>query len=94
MVTILPCYLCAMVRREIEIDEDTDRILTQLASEYGDLSLALAELVHAQEGPEDFANRSEEAHEIALRTARDSSKADFREGRTLSWNDVKARNRL
>ncbi len=47
-----------MVRREIEIDEDTDRILTQLASEYaGDLSLAVAELVHAHEGLEDFANR-------------------------------------
>ena len=74
-----------MVRREIEIDEDTDRILTQLASEYaGDLSLAVAELVHAHEGLEDFANRSDEAQESALRTLRGSSEADYREGRTLS----------
>ena len=35
-----------MVRREIEIDENTDRVLTELASEYnGDLSHALADLV-------------------------------------------------
>lgn len=33
------CYPCGMVRRQIEIDEDTDRILTELASEYeGNLS--------------------------------------------------------
>jgi hypothetical protein len=79
-----------MVRREIEIDEDTDRILTQLASEYeGDLSLALAELVR-----EGFASRSEVAGETALRAMRDSSEADFREGRTFNWKDVKARNDL
>jgi len=54
----------------------------------------VADLVHAHERLEEFANRSEEADEIALRTARDSSEADFREGRTLSGNDVKARNRL
>jgi hypothetical protein len=68
-----------MVRREIEIDEDTDRIPTQLVSEYaGDLSLAVAELAHAHEG----------MHED-LRC-----EADFREGRTLTWNDVKAPNGL
>jgi hypothetical protein len=40
-----------MVRREIEIDEDTNRLLTELASEYeGNLNLALADLVHAREG--------------------------------------------
>jgi hypothetical protein len=84
-----------MVRREIEIDEDTDRILTELASEYeGDLSLALAELVRAHEGLEDFASRSEEARENALRALRDRSEADFREGRTSTWKDVKARNSL
>jgi len=84
-----------MVRREIEIDEDTDRILTQLASEYeGNLSLALAELVRAREGLEDFASHSEEVRESALRTLRDRSEADFREGRTTTWNDVKIRNGL
>jgi hypothetical protein len=62
-----------MVRREIEIDEDTDRMITEL---------------------EDFANRSEEVRENVLRTLRDASGADFREGRTSSWEDVKTRNGL
>jgi hypothetical protein len=62
-----------MVRREIEIGEDTGRILTEL---------------------DDFANRSEAACEFALRTTRDRSEADFREGRTLSWKDLKTRNTL
>ena len=82
-----------MIRREIEIDEDTDRLLTELASEYeGDLSLALADLVHARQGLEELADRSELEREDALRTLRDKSEADFREGRTVTWQDVKARN--
>ena len=84
-----------MVRREIEIDEDTNRLLTELAAEYeGDLSSALADLVHAREGLEEFAERSEAAHESTLLAMRDRSKADFREGRTVTWEDVKARNGL
>ena len=89
------CYSCGMVRREIEIDEDTNRLLTELASEYkGDLSLALADLIHAREGLEEFAERSEAAQESTLRAMRDRSEADFREGRTVAWEDVKTRNGL
>jgi hypothetical protein len=84
-----------MVRREIEIDEETDRLLTELAFEYeGDLSLALADLVHTREGLEEIADRSEAEHESELRVMRDRSEADFREGRTVSWEDVKARSGL
>jgi DNA-binding phage protein len=84
-----------MVRREIEIDEETDRMLTELASEYeGDLSLALADLVHAHEGLEEFAERSEAAHESVVRALRDKSEADFHSGRTVTWEDVKDRNGL
>ena len=43
---------------------------------------------------EDFAERSEAAHENALRVLRDRSEADFREGRTVTWENVKARNGL
>ena len=89
------CYPCCMVRREIEIDEDTDRILSELASEYkGGLSQALAELVHAHEGLEAFAERSEAEHQSTLRKVRDRAEQDFREGRTVSWEDVKAKNGL
>jgi DNA-binding phage protein len=91
----MTCYPCGMVRREIEIDEDTNRLLTELASEYkGDLSQALADLVHAREGLEEFAERSEAAHENTLQAIRDKSEADFREGRTVPWEEVKARNGL
>jgi hypothetical protein len=84
-----------MVRREIEIDEDTNRLLTELASEYkGDLSRALADLVRAREGLEELADRSEAAHENALRTQRDRSEAGFPERRTVTWEDVKARSGL
>ena len=83
------------MRREIEVDEDTNRLLTELAAEYeGDLSSALADLVHAREGLEEFAERSEAAHESTLVAMRDRSDADFREGRTVTWEDVKTRNGL
>jgi hypothetical protein len=84
-----------MVSRKIEIDEETDRILTELAEEYqGDLSRAVADLVHAREGLEQFADGSEAAQEQALQGMRDRSEADFRDGRTIGWEDVKARNGL
>jgi hypothetical protein len=84
-----------MVRRAIEIDEDTDRLLGELASQYdGDLSLAVSELVQAYKGIEGLADRSEEAVEDALHVLRDKAEADFREGRTLTWEQVKARNGL
>ena len=82
-----------MVRREIEIDENTDRVLTELASEYnGDLSHALADLVHAHQALEEFAGRSEENYGNATLILRDKAETDFREGRTVTWEDVKASN--
>lgn len=84
-----------MVRREIEIDEDTHRILSELASEYhGDLNLALKDLVLVREGLEELAEQSEAVQENALRSLRDRPEADFAEGRTATWEQVKARNRL
>ena len=84
-----------MVRREIEIDDDIDRLLTELASEYdGNLSQALAVLVHTHEDLESFADRSEAAQETTLRAARDQAEADFLEGRTVAWEQLKARNSL
>jgi hypothetical protein len=84
-----------MVRREIEIDDETDRILTEIASDYkGDLGMALSDLVQTRGALEDFAERSEAAHEGALGSLRDRAEADFREGRTVTWKDVKASNGL
>ncbi len=84
-----------MVHRDIEIDEDTNRLLTDLASDHdGNLGLALADLVHAREGLEEFAERSELACEPGLRVLRDKAETDFRDKRTVSWKDVKACNGL
>ncbi len=84
-----------MVSRHIEIDEDTDRLLTELASKYeGNLSLALTDLVHVREGLDEFVQRSETEHESALRAMRDRSESDFQENRTVSWTDLKTLNGL
>ena len=81
---------CGMVSRQIEIDEDTDRVLTELAAEYeGDSGLALADLVYARGGLEEFAQRIEEEQGNALRLLRDRDEADFRENRTVPWDEVK-----
>jgi len=97
-----------MVRRELEIDEETDRLLTELASEYeGNLSWALSDLVHAREGIEDLAAKRSCIRSDAA-PLRDRSEADFREGCTLfigamlgaavghvvDWEAMKARNGL
>lgn len=63
---------------------------TALAAEYeGDLGLALADLVYARGGLEEFAQRSEEEQGNALRFLRDRAEADFRENRTVPWDEVK-----
>jgi hypothetical protein len=84
-----------MVRREIEIDEATDRLLCELASDYGgNLSLALCDLLHARDSLHYVAERTEAIYGEELRSLRDRSEEDFREGRVLAWEDVKSRNGL
>jgi len=84
-----------MVRREIQIDEDTDQVLTELAAQYhGDLGMAVTDLVQTRQRLEDFAERSEAAREAVLRDQREKAESAFREGRTLTWQEVKARNGL
>jgi hypothetical protein len=60
-------YADGMVRRQIDFDEETDRILAELARDYeGDVGKALAELVHAHESLETFVEKSEEVHRASL----------------------------
>jgi hypothetical protein len=51
-------------------------------------------LIYARDGLEEYAQRSEAIDENALRALRDRAEADFRENRTLPWDEVKARNGL
>jgi hypothetical protein len=46
-------------------------------------------LVYARGGLEEFAQRSEEEQGNALRLLRDRDEADFRENRTVPWDEVK-----
>ena len=80
-----------MVHRQIDIAEETDRLLTELAAEYhGNIGAAVADLLQVREGLEDFADQSESEHAAALRL-RDQSEQDFREGRTVNWDEAKRR---
>ena len=84
-----------MVRRQIDLDEDTDRILEGLARDNeGDLSKTLADLIHAHEGIESLVEQCEEAHRDSLLTQVERAERGFREGRFTAWNEVKRRNRL
>ncbi len=43
---------------------------------------------------DEFAEQSEREQEGALVAMRERAEADFREGRTVSWDEVKSRNGL
>jgi len=64
--------------RETEIDEDTDRRLKELASEYQAIEPGTGGLVLAREGMEEFAERSEATHDMRCARLCDRSEADFR----------------
>jgi hypothetical protein len=84
-----------MVRREIDLDEESDRILSELAEEYeGDAGKALADLLQARGGVEAFADACEEAQRDLLLAQKGRSEREFRDGRVVSWEEVKRRNRL
>ncbi|MGI8743343.1 MAG: hypothetical protein ACR2NN_12385 [Bryobacteraceae bacterium] len=88
-------YADGMVRREIDFDEETDRMVAELAQQYsGDAGQALAELVHAHESLELFVDQCEEAHRDSLVVQRESAESGFRNGRFTSWDEVKRRNGL
>lgn len=84
-----------MVHRQIELDDETDRILSKLAENYsGNIGQALAGLVHAHESLEAFVEQCEDAHQETLRNQLERSERGFREGRFTHWDEVKRHNRL
>jgi len=83
-----------MARREIDFDEDTERILADLAGECeGDLNKTLADLVHAHACLETFAAGCEKAEGASLLAQRERAERGFDEGRFTSWEDVRRRAR-
>jgi hypothetical protein len=84
-----------MVRRQIDLDEESDRILSGLAQDYeGDLSKALADLLQAHQSVEAFVEECEEAHRDSLIEQKEHGERGFREGRFTTWDEVKRTNNL
>lgn len=84
-----------MVHRQIDLDEDTDRKLAELARDCdGDLGQTVAGLVHAHEGLECFADEVEEVHRASLLAQLERAERSFREGTYTTWEEVKRRNGL
>jgi hypothetical protein len=84
-----------MISRHIEIDEQADVILTGLADEYeGDRGQALAGLLRAWEGMEDFAQQCEQLQQEALLSQRQKSERSFQEQKGIPWQQVKSDNGL
>jgi hypothetical protein len=81
--------------RQIEIDDDTDRILGELARAYeGDLGKALTDLVHAHDSVECFLDEIEVIHSSSLSAQVERAERGFREGRFTTWEKVKQHNGL
>ena len=89
------CYAGCMVCRQIDLDEESDRILSGLARDYqGDLGRALGDLLHAHQSVEAFVEVCEEAHRDSLLIQKERGERGFREGRFTTWDEVKRRNDL
>jgi hypothetical protein len=84
-----------MVHRQIDLDEETDRILSRLAEDYqGDAGKAIAELLRLHRGVESFAEESELAHRDSLIAQRERAERGFREGLFTAWDQVRRRHDL
>lgn len=69
-----------MVSRQIEIDEETDRILTHL--------------LNTRDVSEELLDDFERDHHDELVLQKERSERDFREGNWTTWEEVKRRNGL
>jgi len=84
-----------MIRRQIELDEESDRILTGLAENHkGDLAEALAEVLRAHQSVEEFMDECEEFHQESLLAQKERAERDFSHRRYTMWDEIKRRNNL
>jgi hypothetical protein len=84
-----------MVRREIDLDEETDRILAALAADHeGNIGAAVSDLIRSQESIEVFLDECEESLRDSLIAQVGRAQQGFRESRSTTWDEVKRRNNL
>ena len=79
-----------MIKREIKLDEETNRILDSLATEHdGDISLVVSELLHTHALSESDLDAIEEAHAQELKRQKERSERQFQEGKVVPWTELK-----
>jgi hypothetical protein len=84
-----------MAIRQVKLSPEAEPILDSVAASFGgDASLALSELLIAHESIESFLDEMESSNAEELVRQRDCSAREFREGRTVSWEQVKLNNGL
>jgi hypothetical protein len=75
-----------VVIRQLELDEESNPILSALAEDYeGNAGRALSHLLHAHEGSQSLAAESEQLPAEQLLSGAGQA---FREGRTVNRDDV------
>jgi hypothetical protein len=84
-----------MITRQIELDEESDRILAALAEDYeGNLGQAITDLLHSREGVEAMLDECETASFQSLKSQQERAEHGFREGRFTTWEQVSKDNGL
>jgi hypothetical protein len=84
-----------MAVRQFQLTPEAEPILDSVAESFGgDASLALSELLIAHESIESFLDEMEVSYSVELIRQRDRSEREFRDGLTVSWEQVKLDNRL
>jgi hypothetical protein len=84
-----------MAVRQFQLTPEAEPILDSVAASFGgDASLALSELLIAHESIESFLDEMEGSYAAELIRQREASVRQFREGLTVSWEQVKLDNGL
>ena len=84
-----------MATRQVQLSPEAEPILDSVAASFGgDAGLALSELLIAHESIESFLDEMDGANAEELMRQRYRSTREFREGRTVPWEQVKLNNGL
>src|SRR3989442_12801376 len=82
-----------MAARLIELDEETERLLAELSADYGgDISRALADLVHTREAVEALLDQQESANHERLAAQKERAERGFKQNRAISWEEATRQN--
>ena len=79
-----------MVKREIELDDESNQLLDSLAADHGgDASLVVRELLWMHSLSDSELDAIEECHQQELKLQKERSEREFQEGKVVSWPELK-----